>query len=246
MAGIRHNIIFSVMAHSILLAAALLVGGSSEIRKAHLITVSLFDEEVTSAPGKEAAVARQEQIAKPRVTAKDPGKTETKSPSAPEITARQNLTPLTPANPRSDTDSSSAPGMTGIQTQNSSVQSGGGSPSSVGSQTSRSGIGDASAASASQRQKGQTTDALLKQRIRDALQANLIYPYIARKRRLEGTVLMEFRLNDRGIPEGIRVAKGSNYAVLDEAARETVLKTAPFPAKDTSIEVPIRFSLTGD
>jgi protein TonB len=86
----------------------------------------------------------------------------------------------------------------------------------------------------------------LKQRIRNALQTNLIYPYIARKQRLEGTVLMEFRINGRGMPEGVRIVKGSSYAILDEAARETVLKASPFPAINNIIEVPIRFSLRGD
>jgi len=246
MSGIRHNIIFSVITHSILLAAALLIGGSSEIRKAHLITVSLFDEKENSTPGKETAVAGQKQITQHREPAKNARKTETRPPSAPEIIPRQDPAPLAQVNPRSDVNKDSAPGVTDSQTQGVSSQVGGSGQSAFSSQTQRIGSGDAASASASYGQKGQGSDALLKQRIRDALQANLIYPYIARKRRIEGTVLMEFRLNGRGMPEGIRVAKGSSYAVLDEAARETVLKTSPFPAKDTSIEVPIRFSLTGD
>lgn len=247
---ISHNIIFSVMAHSILIAAALLIGGSSEFRKANLFTVLLFDEQNNSFLGKQASIADVKQTAQVMVTPKTAMRTVSKLSAAQEIIPKQNPAPSVPVKPQSDADSGSAPGVTSINAQGKSSEVGRGSPSSVGSQTSGSSSGEAGTVSALRGQKGQSTetgaDASLKQRIRDALQANLVYPYIARKRRMEGTVLMEFRINGRGIPESVRIVKGSSYSILDEAARETVLKTSPLPATDNMIEVPIRFSLKVD
>lgn len=241
-----------MMVHSILLAAALLIGGSSEIRKANLFTVSLLGEKESSSPGKQAASSDMKQSAQTIATPKSAKRIVTKLSPAQEIIPKQNLASLAPVKPQPDTDKNSVPGVTGNETQRYFSEVGGSSPSSVSSQSSRSGSGEGEAgtASASRGQTGQATetgaDASLKQRIRNALQTNLVYPYIARKQRLEGTVLMEFRINGRGMPEGVRIVKGSSYAILDEAARETVLKASPFPARDNVIEVPIRFSLRGD
>lgn len=250
------------MAHSILLAAALLIGGSSELRKASLMTVLLSDEKVSGSPGKKAAAPIVKQpaqtvtapktavIPKAEVKQKAEIKAVTKLPKAQEISPKQNVAPLAPVMPQSDTNGASVSEASGIEAPDNSSQGIGSGPSSVSSQTFGRSSGEAGAASASRGQTGKATeagtDASLKQKIRDALQANLIYPYLARKRGIEGTVLMEFRINGRGMPEGIRIVKGSSYSILDEAARETVAKTSPFPARDNIIEVPIRFSLRGD
>lgn len=246
---IRHNIIFSATAHSILLAAALLIGDSGEIRKASLMTVLLSDEQERSSIGRQEAVFDVKQSADAPVMPKALMKTATRLSTEQEIIPKQNPAPSVPVRPQSDTDSVSAPGLTDIDTQRNSSRDRGSGSAAVGSQTLRGSSGEAGVgtSSVSRSMIGQTTDAgtdaFLKQRIHNALQANLIYPYIAKKRSIEGTVLMEFRINSRGIPEGIRIIKGSNYSILDEAARETVIKTSPFPAISTVIEVPIRFSL---
>ncbi len=250
MFGIRHDIIASVMAHSIVLAVALLIGGSSEIRKAGLMTVLLFDENFNSSSGRQTAIADVKMNAKALVSPKTAKMTTTKSAAAQDSMPKQNLTPLAPLKPLSDADRGSAPGFAGIETQNNSSEARGGIFSSDSNQTFHSGHSDTGTGSAMHGRTEQATnaesDASIKQSIRNALQANLVYPYIARKRRMEGTVLMEFRINGRGLPEGVRIVKGSNYAILDEAARETVLKSSPFPARNNIIEVPIRFSLRAE
>lgn len=250
MVYIRHNIIFSVMVHSILLATALLIGGSSEIRKASLMTVLLFDQKESSSSGKQVAIPVVKQPARTVAAPKPEVKTVVKLSAARDSIPKESLAPLAPVTPQSDTDRDSGPGVMGIEAQSNSSQVVDISPSSVSSQTYRSSSRESGAVSVLRGQTGQATetgaDASLKKRIRDALQANLIYPYIARKRRIEGTVLMEFRINGSGMPEGVRIVKGSNYSILDEAARETVLKTSPFPTRNNIIEVPIRFSLKGD
>ncbi len=243
MSGISNNIIFSAMAHSILLATALLIGGSREFRMASLLTVSLFDEKENTVSTHSASGGVTQSVPAPRSALKAVAKLSAAQP----IIAKQDLAPLAPVKPQSDNDRNTGTEVAGSGAQSNSTDIGGNNPSSVNTQNSRGGSGEAGAAFTSRGQTAQTgTDASLKQRIRDALQANLVYPYIARKRRLEGTVLMEFRINGRGLPEAVRIVKGSSYSILDEAARETVLKSSPFPAKDNIIEVPIRFSLKGD
>ncbi|MDP2157602.1 MAG: energy transducer TonB [Nitrospirota bacterium] len=247
---IRQNIIFSVMAHSALLAAALLIGGSSEIRKANIMTVLLSDEKESGSPEKQAAVPIVKQTALTMAAPMAAVKPVAKLSKVREIIPKQNTAPLAPVAPQSDTDRASVSESTGIEAPANSSQGSSSGPTPVSSQTSRNTSRETGAVSASHGQTDQASetgaDASLKQRIRDALQANLVYPYIARKRGIEGTVLMEFRINGRGMPEGIRIVKGSSYSILDEAARETVAKTSPFPARDNIIEVPIRFSLRRD
>ena len=81
------------------------------------------------------------------------------------------------------------------------------------------------------------------QAIRAAIQGNLIYPYLARKRSMEGTVLVEFRINPKGAPEHVRILQSSGYSLLDTAAKETVVRSSPFPAANSTIEIPITFLL---
>lgn len=79
--------------------------------------------------------------------------------------------------------------------------------------------------------------------IREAIERAKIYPELARKRRLEGMVVTEFSINDKGLPENIRVTKSPGFTLLDSAARDTIIKAAPFPVVKGRIEVPINFIL---
>ncbi len=79
--------------------------------------------------------------------------------------------------------------------------------------------------------------------IRNAIERAKTYPALARKRNQEGTVVMEFSINAKGVPENIRVTKSSGFSLLDTAAKETVIRAAPLPAVQGSIEVPITFIL---
>ena len=81
------------------------------------------------------------------------------------------------------------------------------------------------------------------QKIRDAIESNLVYPYIARKKKIEGTALVEFKINQRGVPEDFKIVRSSGHSMLDKAARETVIKASPFPVLKDTIEIPITFLL---
>lgn len=81
--------------------------------------------------------------------------------------------------------------------------------------------------------------------IRLAIERNLVYPLIAQRKRIEGTVVLSFQITGQGQPEGIRIIRGSGHAMLDSAARETIAKASPYPAVNGIIEIPVTFRLAG-
>ena len=75
------------------------------------------------------------------------------------------------------------------------------------------------------------------------------YPRKARKRGLEGTVLLRVAVSAAGTPQEIFVTKSSGHRLLDQAAKKTVWKWKFHPAQQggeavaSTVEVPIQFSL---
>jgi len=80
--------------------------------------------------------------------------------------------------------------------------------------------------------------------IRDAIEKAKTYPFLARKKRIEGTVITNFIINSNGYPQDIKIEKSSGSEILDSAAIKIVMKAAPFPVVDGQIAVPISFKLT--
>lgn len=79
--------------------------------------------------------------------------------------------------------------------------------------------------------------------IRAAIEKAKTYPFIARKKKIEGTVITEFMINSRGLPEDINIRKSSGSGILDSAALNIISMAAPFPAISGHIVIPITFSL---
>lgn len=82
--------------------------------------------------------------------------------------------------------------------------------------------------------------------IRASIEKALIYPVLAKKRGIEGTVFTAFSIGRTGQPENIRVIRSSGSGALDTAAVDTVRKASPFPLTTGEIEVPITFRLRGN
>lgn len=80
--------------------------------------------------------------------------------------------------------------------------------------------------------------ALLAARIR----AHRRYPELARRRGLEGTVLLRFSVRPDGGVAGLEIVDSADPA-LDEAAREAVLAAAPLPPVDGTVTLPMPFRL---
>jgi len=79
--------------------------------------------------------------------------------------------------------------------------------------------------------------------IRKAIEKALIYPLFAKKRGWEGSALTEFTVNAKGYPEGIRIIESSGHNILDTAAKESLIKAAPFVVGKGRYEIPITFRL---
>jgi len=80
-------------------------------------------------------------------------------------------------------------------------------------------------------------------RIRAAVEKAKNYPLLAKKRGIEGTATTEFTINSNGLPENIRIVRSSGSDILDNAAKNTVVRASPFPAVNGIIEIPITFRL---
>lgn len=81
------------------------------------------------------------------------------------------------------------------------------------------------------------------------LRRALRYPREAQREQLKGRVIVSFVVTANGSVQSIRVASSSGSAILDQAARETVSRAAPFPRippaagrSSWSFSVPLAFT----
>jgi|GEM_PF-324364 len=82
------------------------------------------------------------------------------------------------------------------------------------------------------------------------IQENLIYPEKAKQAGIEGTVIIEVKVNKNGKVFGLSAVRSSGNKELDDAAMEAIIKTKFKPAYrnkqpvDVNISIPVRFSLS--
>jgi TonB family protein len=79
--------------------------------------------------------------------------------------------------------------------------------------------------------------------IRAAIERAKRYPLFARDRGIEGKVTAEFSIDINGLPEDVKIKRSSGFKILDSAAKETIIRAAPFPVVRGKIEIPITFRL---
>jgi TonB family protein len=77
-----------------------------------------------------------------------------------------------------------------------------------------------------------------------AIEKAKTYPFLARKKKIEGTVIAAFRIDAKGYPQEINIRKSSGFEILDSAAMKIVTKAAPFPHVVEPVEIPITFRIT--
>lgn len=80
--------------------------------------------------------------------------------------------------------------------------------------------------------------------IRDLLEKAKNYPLPARKEGMQGMVQVSFTIDEKGLPQDIRIIKSSGYRILDEEVRKMIKKASPFPEFNGEIKIPITFKLT--
>jgi len=81
--------------------------------------------------------------------------------------------------------------------------------------------------------------------IRAAIEKAKTYPLIARKRGVEGTALVSFRIDGKGLPQNVMIVKSSGYQILDDEVQKMLKKASPFPEMNGEIVIPITFKLSG-
>ena len=79
--------------------------------------------------------------------------------------------------------------------------------------------------------------------IRSSLERAKSYPLLARKRGMEGTVLVSFTIDKKGSAQDVKIMKSSGYEILDEEVRKMLRKASPFPDLKGEIKIPITFKL---
>jgi len=82
--------------------------------------------------------------------------------------------------------------------------------------------------------------------LRDKIEAMKRYPYMARRKGIEGAVVVLIRLDKEGEIMGVHLKKSSGHSILDDSAVSLVKKACPFrhnAGKDIAIEIPITYSL---
>ena len=89
--------------------------------------------------------------------------------------------------------------------------------------------------------------------VRQLLEKHKNYPHMARRRHLQGIVVLVFTISSGGQIESSRVGRASGHDLLDEAAQDTirrVVRFPPFPAElnrqKLTIEIPLAFRLGND
>jgi len=65
--------------------------------------------------------------------------------------------------------------------------------------------------------------------IRDLIQKDTAYPHMAKKRGLEGKVVVSFTVCADGEAQDITITESSGFEILDRSAVEAVKKASPFP-----------------
>ncbi len=90
----------------------------------------------------------------------------------------------------------------------------------------------------------------IKARLKTDLARYFDYPYAARLRGWEGTVLLAFNIETNGRLEGIHVAQSSGYAVLDNSALDALRKvqrlvetTAWLQNRELNMQIPVIYRL---
>jgi TonB family protein len=71
------------------------------------------------------------------------------------------------------------------------------------------------------------------------------YPFEARAKHWTGAGLYDLSVRPNGTVSDVRVLKSTGHAVLDEEARNTLLKWRFYPGRFTQVTVPLTFAIGG-
>lgn len=244
----KSDILFSILVHATIVTTALAFAGRDAASRVpeNYVAVALLEDTIEKKPlsGEKKKRPTKDNLATPRSPESNSPKT------SPPIADREEITPAPVSDEKGPMkenagvvkDSPFAGGATAqaVQGAVNPLPSSGKMPMplSVGA-VSQTGRGD-NRGGADSGAPGTIVA------IRAAIEKAKNYPVLARRRGIEGTVVTGFRINSKGFPEGITITKSSGYSLLDNAARETIIRAAPLPSVTGNIEIPITFRLMRD
>jgi TonB family protein len=79
--------------------------------------------------------------------------------------------------------------------------------------------------------------------IRHQIEQAKIYPEVARREGIQGTVELRFRIAVDGSIEAVEILRSSGSAILDEASQQTIRRAAPYPLVRGWIRLPLSYRL---
>jgi protein TonB len=79
--------------------------------------------------------------------------------------------------------------------------------------------------------------------IRRRIEEAKIYPDSARRAGLQGTAEVAFRIGPDGSPVGIEIVRSSGSPELDDVARDTIRRAAPYPLLPGRLRIPLAYRL---
>lgn len=80
--------------------------------------------------------------------------------------------------------------------------------------------------------------------IRDMIEKSKRYPLLARRRGIEGTTLVRFKLKKDGSLESVGLEKSSGKGILDRESINTIKRAAPFPYIKGWVVIPLDYKLS--
>ena len=85
--------------------------------------------------------------------------------------------------------------------------------------------------------------ATMLQGIRRRIEQARTYPEPARRRGIQGTVDLRFRIAADGTVEAFEILRSSGSRILDEASEQTIRRAAPYPRVPGWIRLPLSYRL---
>jgi TonB family protein len=82
-------------------------------------------------------------------------------------------------------------------------------------------------------------------KVREIIKKNTTYPAVAKRRGIQGTVKVSFRILRNGSIDNVKVTEKSEFGILNDAALQAVRASSPFdkPEKIIAVEIPVSFRL---
>jgi len=79
--------------------------------------------------------------------------------------------------------------------------------------------------------------------IRKKIEQAKRYPALAKARKLEGIVRLEFKIDGNGQIQGLTLLQSSGFPILDEEGLATVRRAAPLPSYPHAIQISLKFEI---